>query len=229
MSIKIGCYDKFKPISNARYIGNFGACYMYHNDIIIKILNEENELLKTINLEKRLKELVKIKIDDISLPIDLVYRNNKFAGYIMPHYNGPTLSNYIKKKINKNIFNFNEICDIYNSLYNKINLLSSKNIIINDIKPDNIIVANNDFCIIDVDFYYIDKKRSKKDILKKNIIELNKGMLKLIKLVVSSKKNNLNGLLELTESADFSIYKYTDEDLENKEFINKLIYSIKNK
>ena len=88
----------------------------------------------------------------------------------MPHYNGPTLSNYIKKKINKDIFNFNEICDIYNSLYNKINLLSSKNIIINDIKPDNIIVANNDFCIIDVDFYYIDKKRSKKDILKKNII-----------------------------------------------------------
>ena len=54
-------------------------------------------------------------------------------------------------------------------------------------------------------------------------------MLKLIKLVVSSKKNNLNGLLELTESADFSIYKYIDEDLENKEFINKLIYFIKNK
>ena len=61
MSIKISCYDKFKPISNARYIGNFGACYMYHNDIIIKILNEENELLKTINLEKKIKRISKNK------------------------------------------------------------------------------------------------------------------------------------------------------------------------
>ena len=32
MSIEISCYDKFKPISNARHIGNFGACYIYDNN-----------------------------------------------------------------------------------------------------------------------------------------------------------------------------------------------------
>lgn len=240
MAIQISYYDKFRPITNPRHIGKFGSCYKYDNDKVIKIFKYVHPKYKNVQtvfykqyplIEKRLQELlkIKIKIANVALPIDLVYINNEFIGYIMPYFNGLTLSNYIQKKINNNTFNLEEINDIYNSLYYKINLLSSKSIIVNDIKPDNIIVANNDFCIIDVDFYYIDKERSKNDILKKNIIELNKGMLKLIKLVVSSKKDKLNGLLELTESADFSIYKYTDEDLEDKEFINKLIYSIKNK
>ena len=230
--------DYLKPIVKEVNKGNFSICYKWDNDNIIKIFrhmhpkykNRQSIFYKKYLLaEEKLQELLKIKIDNVALPSDLVYINGEFAGFIMPYFKGSTLSKYIEKKINNDMFDLDEINDIYNSLYYKINLLSSKNIVVNDIKPDNIIVLNNDFCIIDVDFYYIDKERSKKDILKKNIIELNKGILKLIKLVVLTKKDKLNGLLELTESADFSIYKYTDEDLEDKEFINKLIYSIKNK
>lgn len=154
MSIKISAYDKFKPISNARARGNYGSVYKYEDEVIK--LFKDDKLIKQCNIEENLKKIIdsKIKIDGVALPTNLVYKNNKFCGYTMPYFNGPTLTMLLGKISKKKVlFNENELYNLYFSLVEKIKKLSKNNIKANDIKPDNIIYYNGELCLVDCDAY----------------------------------------------------------------------------
>lgn len=141
MRLDISSYDidNLKPITNGRHKGNFGACYLFYGDAI-KIIDVDKDVIKKIDVEKRLKEVSKVKVEGVSLPKRLVYVNNKFSGYTMPYYNAPNLKVILMKyKQGKLSITSNDINNAYTSLLNKIDVLSYYKIIVNDIKPDNII------------------------------------------------------------------------------------------
>lgn len=182
MRIDISSYDidNLKPITNGRHKGNFGACYKFYDDAI-KIIDVDKDVIKKIDIEKRLKELSKIKVEGVSLPKKLVYVNNKFIGYTMPYYNAPNLKVFLMKYKNGKVnINYNDIKIAYKSILNKIYMLSYNKIVVNDIKPDNIIYLNNDFMLVDCDFYKIDKKLSYNEVLDKNIKLLNDAYKKVL-------------------------------------------------
>lgn len=183
MKIEISPYDikNLKPITNSRHKGNFGSCYLFFNKAL-KYLDMDKEILKKIDIEKRLDELSKIRIDGVSLPINLVYVNDKFTGYTMPYYNGPNLKNILLKyKLGKINITKEDIEKAYNIILNKIQTLSYNKIKINDIKPDNIIYYNGDFKIVDCDFYQVVDDISLDDILKYNLKLLDEAYKKVMK------------------------------------------------
>lgn len=173
----ISAYDikNLKPISNARHKGQFGSCYIF-NDKALKIIDRLDSIVIPFNIEQNLNELTKIQIEGVSLPLELVYCNNKFIGYVMPYFNGKTLTRVLLEnnfKLEQNI-----IDKYFNTLINKIEILSDNYIKVNDIKPDNIIIYNNELCIVDCDFYRCCKNITKEEILKYNLEELRKGISK---------------------------------------------------
>ncbi len=171
MSVKISIYDKFKPISNARYVGNFGKCYKY-NDMVIKIFDNENNFISKFNVEKNLSELTKYKVNGVALPTNLVYKDNVFCGYTMPYFNGPTLAILLAKiQSGRILISDNELFSLYYSLFLKINELTKLNIKVNDIKPDNIIYYNNELMMVDCDFYKVCKNN--KGLYEYNVKQLN--------------------------------------------------------
>lgn len=170
MRLDIRSYDidNLKPITNGRHRGNFGACYLFYNDAI-KIIDVDKDVIKKINIEKRLKEVSKVKVDGVSLPKRLVYVNNKFTGYTMPYYNAPNLKVILMKyKQGKLSITSNDINNAYKSLLNKIDVLSYNKIVVNDIKPDNIIYLDGDFKLVDCDFYKKEEMLEYEDILNMN-------------------------------------------------------------
>lgn len=175
----ISAYDinNLKPISNARHKGQFGSCYIF-NDKALKIIDILDSVIIPKNIENNLNELTKIQIEGVSLPLDLIYCNNKFIGYVMPYFNGKTLTRVLLE--NKYQIDQNVIDKYFSTLINKIEILSDNYIKVNDIKPDNIIIYNNELCIVDCDFYTCCKNITKKEILKYNLEELKKGINKTI-------------------------------------------------
>ena len=119
--------DNLKPITNGRHKGNFGACYLFYGDAI-KIIDVDKDAIKKIDVEKRLKEISKFKVEGVSLPKRLVYVNNKFTGYTMPYYNAPNLKVILMKyKQGKLSITSNDINNAYTSILNKIDALISYN------------------------------------------------------------------------------------------------------
>lgn len=207
MRIDISSYDleNLKPIKNSRHKGNFGGCYLF-NGLAFKYFEIENKILKEIPLEKRLEELSKFRVDGVSLPIDLVYCNGKFIGYTMPYYNGPTLSRILlEKKLGRRTIVKEDILNFYFSILNKIEKLSYSKIMVNDIKPDNIICYNNEANLVDCDFYSVNNNMTEDEVLKFNLKLLNEAFLKVLEDFFGYKKSN---------------YIYKDADLETKDFIN---------
>lgn len=196
--------DGLKPIKNSRHKGNFGGCYLF-NGLAFKRLDMENDKLKKIPIEKRLEALSNLKVNGVSLPIDLVYCNNEFVGYTMPYYNGPTLSRILLEiKLGRRIITKEDIFYFYFSIFFKIEKLSYSKIMVNDIKPDNIIYYNNEANLVDCDFYSVNADISKDELLSFNLKLLNEAFLKILE--------------------DFFEYKegiaYKDADLKSKDFIN---------
>lgn len=207
MRIDISSYDldNLKPIKNSRHKGNFGGCYLF-NELAFKYFEIENKILKEIPLEKRLEGLSKLRVDGVSLPIDIVYCNGKFIGYTMPYYNGPTLSRVLlEKKLGRRTIVKEDILNFYFSILNKIEKLSYSKIKVNDIKPDNIIYYNNDANLVDCDFYSVNNNMTKDEVLKFNLKLLNEAFLKVLQDFFGYKKSN---------------YIYKDADLETKDFVN---------
>lgn len=183
MRIDISAYDikNLKPISNSRHKGNFGGCYLFYN-LALKYLNVDKEILKKLDIEKRLEKLSNICIEGVSLPIDLIYADDKFAGYTMPYYNGPNLKSILMKyKLGKIDITKEDIENAYNSILNKIQILSYNKIKVNDIKPDNIIYYNGDYKLVDCNFYQVVDNKSEDNILKCNLKLLDEAYKKVMK------------------------------------------------
>ena len=103
------------------------------------------------------------------MPKRLVYVNNKFTGYTMPYYNAPNLKVILMKyKQGKLSITSSDINNAYTSILNKIKELSYYKIVVNDIKPDNIIYLDRDFKLVDCDFYKKEEMLEYEDILNMN-------------------------------------------------------------
>ena len=103
------------------------------------------------------------------MPKRLVYVNNKFTGYTMPYYNAPNLKVILMKyKQGKLSITSSDINNAYTSILNKIKELSYYKIVVNDIKPDNIIYLDRDFKLVDCDFYKKEEMLGYEDILNMN-------------------------------------------------------------
>lgn len=197
MRLDISSYDidNLKPITNGRHRGNFGTCYLFYGDAI-KIIDVDKDVIKKIDIEKRLEEVSKVKVEGVSLPKRLVYVNNKFTGYTKPYYNAPNLKVILMKyKQGKLSITSNDINNAYTSILNKIDVLSYYKIIVNDIKPDNIIYLDGDFKLVDCDFYRVDTSLTYSDSLKKNKEILNHAYEKIINEYFECKTYNDNDII----------------------------------
>ena len=127
--------DKAKSTS-----GGEGTCYKTYNGFFVKLYNKNH--LNYVNL-KKLQTMLQIDIsnDYILWPLDIVYYNNNFAGYVMKELKDAT-----------NIDDMRDLgfrvgdmipLDRYKICLNflkQVDYLHRKGILVGDMKPDNIMV-----------------------------------------------------------------------------------------
>lgn len=101
----------------------------------------------------------------------------------------------MKYKQGKLSITSNDINNAYTSILNKIDVLSYNKIIVNDIKPDNIIYLDGDFKLVDCDFYRVDTSLTYSDSLKKNKEILNHAYEKIINEYFECKTYNDNDII----------------------------------
>lgn len=144
--------DKESAIS-----GGEGICYRTYNNFFVKLYNPNH--LNYINL-KKLQKMMSMDITNefILWPLDIVYYNNNFVGYVMKEL--------------KDCHNIDDMRDLgfrcedmmpidrYKICLNflkQVDYLHRKNILVGDMKPDNILVrAPHDLFIIDTASFQIE-------------------------------------------------------------------------
>ncbi len=144
--------DKQKAMS-----GGEGVCYKTYRGFFVKLYNQNH--LNYVNL-KKLQTMCQMDIsnDFVLWPLDIVYYNNNFAGYVMKE---------LKDAINIDDmrdqgFRVGEMMplDRYKICLNflkQVDYLHRKNILVGDMKPDNIMVKPpNSVYIIDSGSFQIE-------------------------------------------------------------------------
>lgn len=132
-----------------------GKIYVYDDNLLIKafmpylkgILDFEEKRLKLIRLHEK-------NIDDNILihPKKLVIVDGEFEGYVMKKLNeGKTINS---------IQNFKKLVYLYKKLFEKLEVVHDNNIIIRDVKPENIVVEKNEPIFIDVDSMGVDELKA---------------------------------------------------------------------
>ena len=142
-----------KNIGTSRLAGNFGKIKILDNGDVIKIFKDD-EYVQKYHIEDELKKIRRVKVNGVALPKELVYIDDQFKGYTMPYYKGFNLSIILLKiKMGKLSITKEEMIRLYEGLIKKVKELSKHNIKLGDIKPDNIILYNNELCLVDCDSY----------------------------------------------------------------------------
>lgn len=132
--------------------GYEGRILIYNDKLLIKafepylreIIDFENKKLKLIRLNQK-------NIDGLVLihPKKLVNIDGKFEGYVMQKIDeGRTIDSF---------YDFKTLIDLYKTLFQKLEILHSNNILIGDVKHANIVVENNNPVFIDVDSMAVDE------------------------------------------------------------------------
>ena len=130
-----------------------GKIYIYSQDLLLKIF--EDYLSKILDLETKKYKLIRLKEksipDNILIkPEKLVSIEGKFSGYLMPKIEDSILIDSLN--------DFRKIIKVYRLLFEHLEILHQNHIIINDIKPENILINKNKSPIlIDVDSMGIDE------------------------------------------------------------------------
>lgn len=120
-----------------------GKIIVYNKDLILMKLELYLRGFINFNLKKyKLVEFSKKKLSDniLDIPMKLININNDFTGFMMKKYNAIT--------INK-ISDFSKLLKIYEKLFKNLGYLHQKNIIIGDMKYDNIIMENRNPGFVD--------------------------------------------------------------------------------
>lgn len=136
-----------KPL-DGNNCGSSGKCYFYKNGEVMKLLYYKNSYL--IN---NVKDLLGLKIDDVSFPIDRTDLRKNYFAYTTPFIEGESLYD-LKGKICKKEFDLSlsEISTIYNNAKEKVIEVADMGIQVNDANLSNILVRDNlEIGIIDVD------------------------------------------------------------------------------
>ena len=156
-SEKNGCVKLLKEIAS----GGEGTVYETDTPFVAKIYLQGN--LTQRKIEKLRLILSKtISYKGICFPVDVLYNGkNEFVGYLMPKAHGKKLkpSFFIKPEM-KQIWpdwTRKDLVELCLTILKKIKFLHSRNIIIGDINPRNILLVNSEeVYFIDTDSYQVE-------------------------------------------------------------------------
>ncbi len=130
-----------------------GVIRVYSIDLVMKVLEDYLDNIMDINLKKM--KLINLREKDlpehiIIKPHSLVNIDGKFKGYIMPK---------IEDSIRIDSINdYRKLIKVYRLLFQNLEYLHENEIIINDVKPENIILDKNKTPIfIDIDSMGVDE------------------------------------------------------------------------
>ncbi len=127
--------DKDKSTS-----GGEGICYKTYNGFYVKLYNKNH--LNYVNL-KKLQKMMQIDIsnDYVLWPLDIVYYNNNFAGYVMKELkDGINIDDLRDMGFQYPGMDFLDRYRICLNFLKQVEYLHRKGILVGDMKPDNIMV-----------------------------------------------------------------------------------------
>ena len=140
--------------------GGEGDVYRTNTPYIAKIYKQGK---LTLRKQKKLELMVTkdISFNGICYPVDLLYENNEFVGYLMPEAKGEVLqtSIFIKPRMMELFPNWKkrDLVEVAVEILKKIKYLHDRNIILGDINPMNIqIVSSKEIYFVDTDSYQIE-------------------------------------------------------------------------
>ncbi len=136
------------------YKGGEGILYRTYNNQLCKLYFEEHQTY--INY-KKLEQMLDLDIYNpyISWPKDILFYKNDFVGYLMDEIRGAQTLDVLRISSFEGFRRFDLYILCYNLLLN-INYLHQKNILIGDLKLDNILVKSpEDVYLVDCGCYQI--------------------------------------------------------------------------
>lgn len=141
--------------------GGEGDVYRTNTPYIAKIYKQGK---LTQRNQKKLELMISkdIVYEGICYPVDLLYGNNEFVGYLMPEAKGDVLQTSVfQPMVMKESYpdwKKKDLVDLALNILNKIKYLHDRNIILGDINPQNIlIVSPNEVYFVDSDSYQIEE------------------------------------------------------------------------
>lgn len=148
-------------LNNELAAGGEGIIYETNTPYVAKIYKRENN---TRRKYEKIKLMIskKIKCEGICYPVEILYNaQNEFVGYLMPRAKGKELqkSIFIKPLFIKNFPDWKkrDTVELCITILEKIKYLHSKNIIMGDINPSNILVVSpKEVYLVDTDSYQIE-------------------------------------------------------------------------
>lgn len=148
-------YGFLSLLNDAVYEGGEGFIYKTYSNQLVKIYHKEH--LSYIN-QKKLQKMLNVDVFNpyINWPKDIVYYDNNFAGYLMDEIHDVEQLEDIRAEGFKgyDILSRYEIC--YNFLKH-MHYLHQKNIVVGDLKLDNILIRHpNEVFMIDCGSYQIE-------------------------------------------------------------------------
>lgn len=137
--------------------GEFGGVRYYDDNTLIKMLYDTPKAKEVFKIIKaRINGMLDVKIDDVSFPIDVTSPEIRdYFAYTMPKINGINYEVLLKDiRLGKTDMLLNDLSINYHNAQNKIFEVTSNDILIWDLKPDNCCLTNSlGFGIYDVDFF----------------------------------------------------------------------------
>ena len=150
-------YGYLKLNKENQVSGGEGSCFKTYKGFFVKLYNKNH--LNYVNLKKLQKMLqMDISNDFILWPLDIVYYNNNFVGYVMKELKGAINIDELRDMN----FRYGDMIplDRYKICLNflkEVDYLHRKNILVGDMKPDNIMVKPpRDVYIIDSGSFQIE-------------------------------------------------------------------------
>ncbi len=145
-----------KPVKNG-LSGQFGGVRYIDNNTLIKMVYNTPKAKQHLRIIKsRINNMLGIKVEDVSFPFDTTsLEYNNFFAYTMPYIIGDNYYDVLEKiKSGQMNLSFDDLSINYHNGQKKIFEITSKDILIWDLKPDNCCLMDNlKIGIYDVDFF----------------------------------------------------------------------------
>jgi len=149
--ISISKGEDFKRVYSEKYgfleldqdnvmFGGEGKIYRSYENLLVKIYSDEERRYETAKKIQRLMEL-DLRNKYIVWPKDIVYNNNEFVGYVMEEIRDAKGLDMYRIYSFLNI-SYKERFKMCIDLLNMINYLHERNILVGDLKFDNILITN---------------------------------------------------------------------------------------
>ena len=149
-------YGYLKLDRNDQKSGGEGTCYPTYQNLYCKIFNKKHI---TYTNYKKLQRMLEIDVFNPSIvwPLDLVYFEDNFVGYVMKQVVGAKNLTELKDDGFIKYPSFADRTQICISILKSIEYLHSKGILIGDLKDDNILIKSpTEIYIIDCGSFQVD-------------------------------------------------------------------------